>query len=103
MHLIVAVGVGSLAPYSVTSRAYNWDVRMSRRWESLDMFGARRLAAILAMAILLVAGCGDRVPESKAAKELGNAPKQAIDKATSGANAAIQQGVERAREEDKKP
>lgn len=67
------------------------------------MFAAHRLAAILAIVMLLAAGCGDKVPESKAAKEIGNAPKQAIDRATSGANAAIQQGVERAREEDKKP
>lgn len=67
------------------------------------MFGAHRLAAILAIAILLIAGCGDRIPESKAAKELGNAPKQAIDKVTSGADAAIRQGADRAREEDKKP
>ena len=28
------------------------------------------------VAFVLLAGCGDRVPESKAAKEAGNAPKQ---------------------------
>jgi len=51
---------------------------------------------------LVVAACGDKVPESKAAKEVGNIPKQAIDRATTGVDSAIQQGAERMKEEDKK-
>ena len=50
----------------------------------------------------LLAACGDKVPESKAAKEIGNIPKQTVDKASTGVDAAIQQGAERMKEEDKK-
>ena len=50
----------------------------------------------------LLAACGDKVPESKAAKEIGNIPKQTIDRATTGVDSAIQQGAERMKEEDKK-
>lgn len=67
------------------------------------MGDAHKLAAILVTAIPLIAGCGDKVPESKAAKDLGNVPRQVIDKAASGASSALQQGAERTREEDKKP
>ena len=34
---------------------------------------------IFAVAVALCAGCGDKVPESNAAKDLGNIPKQTID------------------------
>jgi hypothetical protein len=54
------------------------------------------------MAVLLMAACGDKVPESKAAKEVGNAPKRAIDRATTGVDSAIQLGADRIREEEKK-
>ena len=58
----------------------------------------------VAVALLLagLAACGDKVPESKAAKELGNVPKQTVDRAAGGAEAAIQQGVDRMKEEEKK-
>ncbi len=59
----------------------------------------KALAVILC---LLFAGCGDKLPESKAAKEVGNIPRQAIDGATTGVDAAIQQGADRGKEEDKK-
>ena len=50
----------------------------------------------------LLAACGDKLPESKAAKEIGNIPRQTVDRATTGVDAAIQQGAERVKEEDKK-
>jgi hypothetical protein len=56
------------------------------------------------IAFLLLAGCGDKVPESKAAKEVGNAPKQTVDKAASGVGDAMSKASERAKDEgDKKP
>ena len=58
-------------------------------------------AAIL-MCVLALASCSEKVPESKAAKELGNIPKQTLDKATTGVESAVQRGVDRTREEDKK-
>ena len=53
-------------------------------------------------ALLCVAACGDKVPESKAAKELGNIPKQTIDKATSGVDQALTKGAEKLKEADEK-
>ena len=60
----------------------------------------RRVLTLIAWSLL--AACGDKVPESKAAKEIGNIPKQTIDRATTGVDAAIQQGAERMKEEDRK-
>ena len=60
----------------------------------------RRVLTLIAWSLL--AACGDKVPESKAAKEIGNIPKQTIDRATTAVDAAIQQGAERMKEEDKK-
>ena len=54
-------------------------------------------------ALLLCVACGDKVPESKAAMDIGAIPKQTIDKTTSNIDAAIQKGVDRAKEEEKKP
>ena len=51
---------------------------------------------------MLLAACGDKVPESKAAKDIGNTPKQTIDRATTGVDAAIRQGADRSQEEEKK-
>ena len=50
----------------------------------------------------LLAACGDKVPESKTAREIGNIPKQTIDKAGAGVDAVIQQGADRTREEERK-
>ncbi len=55
------------------------------------------------IALLLCVACGDKVPESQAAKEIGNIPRQTIDKTTSNIDAAIQKGVDRAQDEEKKP
>ncbi len=52
--------------------------------------------------LMVMAGCGDKTPESKAAKEVGNIPKQTIDKATNDTNAALQKGMERDKKADEK-
>ncbi len=54
------------------------------------------------VALLLLAACGDKVPESKAARDIGNIPKLTIDKASTGVDAAMQQGADRTKEEEKK-
>jgi hypothetical protein len=62
---------------------------------------AMKYVSLMIVAMML-AGCGDKVPESKAAKDLGNIPKQTMDRASTGVDSAIQQGVDRMKEEDKK-
>jgi hypothetical protein len=56
---------------------------------------------------LLLAACGDKVPQSEAAKRIGALPKQTVDRAAERTTEALKQGAERsAREEqsaDKKP
>ncbi len=59
-----------------------------------------RLVSVVAL--LLLVACGDKVPESKAAKELGNVPKQTMDKAVSGVENAMTQGAERLKDGDEK-
>ena len=46
------------------------------------------------MLVTLVA-CGDKTPESQAAKDIGNIPKQTEDKASADVNAALQKGADR--------
>jgi predicted small lipoprotein YifL len=58
------------------------------------------LVSMLLVATL--AACGEKLPESKAAKEVGNIPKQTLDKAQSGVEKGLQQGADRTKEEDKK-
>jgi hypothetical protein len=60
----------------------------------LRIEGKKPPAALALLAALLVAACGDRVPESEAAKKLGTAPKQTIDKAAAGVSEALQKGAE---------
>jgi len=57
---------------------------------------------LLCACVLLLSACGDKVPESKAAKEVGNIPKQTLDKAVSGTENAMQKSDERNKSEDKK-
>ena len=59
-----------------------------------------RLIATTLIAVGLSA-CS-KVPESEAAKKVGNIPKQTIDKATTDVNKAIQQGADRTRDADQK-
>ena len=53
-------------------------------------------------ALLCLTACGDKVPESKAAKDLGNIPKQTIDKATTDVNQALSKGAEKMKEAEEK-
>jgi predicted small lipoprotein YifL len=51
---------------------------------------------------IALAACGDKVPESKAAKDVGNIPKQTLDKAVSGTENAMQKSEDRNKSEDQK-
>jgi hypothetical protein len=54
------------------------------------------------LTLIALAACGNKVPESEAAKEVGNIPKQTIDKATTDLNANLQKGADRDKKEDQK-
>ena len=60
----------------------------------------RTSAALLSILLAVLTGCGDRTPESAASKEVGAAPKQAMDKVVNEANRAVQKGAERMRDAD---
>jgi hypothetical protein len=59
-------------------------------------------ASALSVGMVLVAGCGDKVPESEVARKLGNAPKEIIDKSVADVNQAVKQGAERSGDADAK-
>ena len=63
----------------------------------------RRIEALLVVALLLAA-CGDKVPESETAKRLGQQPKKLVDRVTTDVGSAMQQGQgsERLKEEEQK-
>jgi len=52
--------------------------------------------------LVALAACGNKTPESQAAKDVGNIPKQTIDKATNDLNANLQKGADRDKKEDQK-
>ena len=53
--------------------------------------------------LLALAACGDKMPESGAAKQAGDVPRQIVDKVAADAAAAASQGAERGKsEEDRK-
>jgi hypothetical protein len=53
--------------------------------------------------LLALSACGDKVPESSAAKQVGEAPKQIVDKVAADAAAAASQGAKRSEsEQDRK-
>jgi hypothetical protein len=56
------------------------------------------LRTSLAALCLAAAACGDKVPESEAAKRIGSIPKATVDKATTDVNKAMQQGSQRLEE-----
>ncbi|GEM_PF-1382242 len=58
--------------------------------------------AATALIGLSIAGCGDKVPESEAAKRVGNIPKQTLDKVQGDLDQAAQKDAERARDADDK-
>ena len=54
--------------------------------------------------VLLLAACGDKVPESEAAKRIGQQPKKTVDSVTNKVGDLMQQGgqgSERLKEESK--
>jgi hypothetical protein len=53
--------------------------------------------------LLVVVGCGDKVPESDAARKIGAAPKQVLEKASSDAAKALQSGADRTQDADESP
>jgi predicted small lipoprotein YifL len=59
-------------------------------------------AILLVSMVLSLAACGDKVPESKAAKDLGNLPKQTLDKATTGVDQALTQNADKLKEAEEK-
>jgi hypothetical protein len=65
---------------------------------NVPIFGVRLIAAVVLGHAL--AGCGDKVPESAAARQAGTAPKQAVDKVLQDTGKALQQGGDRARDAD---
>ena len=61
------------------------------------------MKAILLMSLILgLAACGDKVPESKAAKDVGNIPKQTLEKATIGVDQALTKGADKLKEAEEK-
>jgi len=58
----------------------------------------QKIAAMLVVAGLV--GCGDKVPESDAAKQIGNMPKQTLDKVQRDLDQAAQKDAEHRRDAD---
>jgi hypothetical protein len=57
------------------------------------MSAARWLATVAVPFVL--SACGDKVPESQAARRAGDVPKQIVDKAAADADKATRQGADR--------
>lgn len=53
---------------------------------------------LLTLLLPFLVACGDKVPQSEAAKRVGSAPKELIDKASTDAARAVQQGEQRTRD-----
>ncbi len=60
-----------------------------------------RVLPFVLFSVLLVSGC-NKLPESETAKQVGAQPKQIINKVTDDVNKALQKGVERRQEAEKK-
>ena len=56
------------------------------------------LRTSLLVLCLVAAACGDKVPQSEAAKKIGDIPKQTIDSAKTGVNKAMEAGSQRMEE-----
>jgi hypothetical protein len=54
------------------------------------------------VALALLAGCGEKVAESEAARKLGEQPKQVVDKAAADLKKGLERGVERREETEPK-
>jgi hypothetical protein len=59
---------------------------------------------LVASLLLMLSACGDKVPESEAARRIGQQPKKTVDSVSSKVGDLMQQGQgsERLREEDSK-
>jgi hypothetical protein len=53
---------------------------------------------LLFASALALAGCGDKVPQSEAAKKIGDIPKQTIDSAKAGVGKAMELAPQRLEE-----
>lgn len=53
----------------------------------------RSLAPLVVLC--LMAACGDKVPQSEAAKKIGDIPKQTLDSAKTGVSKAMDAGSQR--------
>ena len=53
------------------------------------------MRAVLLGLVLALSGCGDKVPQSEAAKKIGDIPKQTIDSAKTGVGKAMDAGAQR--------
>ena len=62
----------------------------------------RRIEPLLVVALLLAA-CGDKVPESEAARRLGQQPKKILDRVTTDVGKAMQQGQDSERLKEEEP
>jgi hypothetical protein len=62
----------------------------------------RRIEPLLVVALLLAA-CGDKVPESEAARRLGQQPKKIVDRVTTDVGKAMQQGQDSERLKEEEP
>ena len=62
----------------------------------------RRIEALLVVALLLAA-CGNKVPESEAARRLGQQPKKIVDRVTTDIGKAMQQGQDSERLKEEEP
>ena len=62
------------------------------------------MRALLIGAVLVLAACGDKVPESEAARRIGQQPKKTVDSVSNKVNDLMQQqgqGSERLKEDQK--
>lgn len=59
-----------------------------------------KTALSLCVVAAVLTACGDKVPESQSAKQIGSAPKQIVDKATSEVGKALEQGSDRSRQSE---
>ena len=65
------------------------------------MSTSRRTSLALLLAAAL-AGCGDKVPQSEAAKKVGGQPKQLLNQVETDVNKALQKGMEQRQQAEKK-
>lgn len=55
-----------------------------------------------AAAALGLGGCGDRTPQSEAARKIGEQPKQLLNQVETDVNKALQKGMEQRQQAEKK-